>query len=74
MPQLLANHVNIHILPELNIHPKQPISLHTARHWLIQLGWHYMRIKKGVYEDGQNQFDVVLYCDHDFLPQMLEYE
>ena len=69
-----CNHINSIIFPELGITPKKPISLRTAQHWLIKHGWTHTLIKKGVYEDGHNRADVVLYWQEDFLSCMLEYE
>jgi len=67
------NHVNETIFPELGIQPKWPISLHTARHWPVQLGWVFFQVKKGVYVDGHEQEDMVLYCNNVFLPAMAKF-
>ncbi|KAJ3758861.1 hypothetical protein EV360DRAFT_18798, partial [Lentinula raphanica] len=60
-PRILCHQVNETIFPQLDIMPKQPISLHTARRWLIKMGWSYSVVKKGVYMDGHEREDVVRY-------------
>ncbi|KAJ7573601.1 hypothetical protein C8J56DRAFT_903250 [Mycena floridula] len=73
-PYALQKQVNGSIFPELAIKPKSPLSLRTARHWLIKLGWTHTLIKKGVYMDGHERADVVLYHNDVFLPMMAEFE
>ncbi|KAJ3978339.1 hypothetical protein F5890DRAFT_1602365 [Lentinula detonsa] len=73
-PQILCQHINNVLFPELGIVPKNPLSLRTARWWLIRLGWRWSLVKKGVYMDGHERSDVVLYCQTKFLPAMAEYE
>ncbi len=57
-PKKLRTAVNTIILPDLGINPKKPISVRTATHWLIKLGWRYTHVKKGVYMDGHEREDV----------------
>ncbi|KAJ3710183.1 hypothetical protein C8R42DRAFT_648907 [Lentinula raphanica] len=73
-PRILCHQVNKMIFPQLDIVPKQPISLRTARRWLIKMGWSYSVVKKGVYMDGHEREDVVRYRQQEFLPTMLEFE
>ncbi|KAJ7064588.1 hypothetical protein C8F01DRAFT_936723, partial [Mycena amicta] len=60
-PRILVRRVSNEILPNLDIHLKQPLSLRTARRWLIKLGWTWSRVKKGIYVDGHERDDVVKY-------------
>jgi hypothetical protein len=73
-PKKLQVTVNEEILPDLSITPKKPISTCTAHHWLINLGWWYTHVKKGVYMDGHECADVVKYCQNIFLPLMAKFE
>lgn len=73
-PKGLQKAINEIIFPELGIKPKQPISVQTARRWLIRLGWRHTQIRKGVYMDGHECDDVKKYRKEVFLPQMKEYE
>jgi hypothetical protein len=73
-PKKLQVAVNEEILPDLGITPKKPISTHTARRWLIKLGWRYTHVKKGVYMDGHERVDVVEYRQKIFLPLMEKFE
>jgi len=67
-------YINTSLFPELDIKPKKPLSIRTARRWLIKLGWTYTLVKKGVYMDGHEREDVVHYRNHEFLPAMLKFE
>ncbi|KAF7323696.1 hypothetical protein MKEN_00590500 [Mycena kentingensis (nom. inval.)] len=85
-PRILARQVTNEIFPSLDIQPKQPLSIRTARRWLFRLGWVWSRVKKGIYVDGHEREDVVIYVDgHEredvvkyrqevFLPQMAEFQ
>lgn len=73
-PHTLQNHINNSLFPELDIKPKSPLSIRTARRWLIKLGWTHTLVKKGVYMDGHERFDVVHYRNEEFLPAMLKFE
>ncbi|KAF8208560.1 hypothetical protein K438DRAFT_1754445 [Mycena galopus ATCC 62051] len=73
-PFALQKHINSSLFPELDIKPKNPLSIRTARRWLIKLGWTHTLIKKGVYMDGHEREDVVHYRNHEFLPAMLKFE
>ncbi|EDR06554.1 uncharacterized protein LACBIDRAFT_300092 [Laccaria bicolor S238N-H82] len=66
--------LNESILPSLGIYPNKPLCERTARRWLVKLGWHRTRIKKGVYVDGHERADVVSYRQNIFLPKMAEFE
>lgn len=73
-PRALANQINNTIFPALGISPKNPLSIRTARRWLIKLGWRHTLIKKGVYMDGHERADVVHYREDVFLPLMAAFE
>lgn len=73
-PRSLQRQVNDVIFPEHGIKPEKPLSIRTARRWLIKLGWRHSMIKKGVYMDGHERADVVQYRTHVFLPLMAKYE
>jgi len=51
-PRKLQHALNDRLFTELNITPKSPISEHTARWWLIKLGWRQTVVQKGIYMDG----------------------
>jgi len=70
----LQSAVNTIIFPDLNISPKQPLSLRTARRWLLKLGWRRTVVRKGVYMDGHERDDVVKYRHEVFLPAMGKFE
>ena len=72
-PKGLQNALNSEIFPELGITPKKPISLRTARRWLIKLGWRHTVVRKGVYMDGHERADVVRYRNDTFLPAMSKF-
>jgi hypothetical protein len=67
-------YINSSLFPELDIKPKKPLSIRTARRWLIKLGWTYTLVKKGVYMGGHEREDVVHFRNHEFLPAMLRFE
>jgi hypothetical protein len=73
-PSALQKHINNVIFPELNIKPKKPLTVRTARRWLIKLGWRHTLVKKGVYMDGHERADVVQYRNNEFLPLMAKFE
>ena len=73
-PASLVKHVNGEVFPLLGIIPSKPLSVRTGRHWLIKLGWRHTAIKKGVYMDGHERKDVVLYRKEIFLLMMEKYE
>ena len=73
-PQKLQHAIETTIFPELGIVPKRPISLRTARRWLVKLGWRQMVIRKGVYMDGHERDDVVKYRNEVYLPAMQAFE
>jgi len=62
------------ILPSLGWILRKLLSEHTARQWLIKLGWQRMMLRKGVYMDGYERPDVVEYQKNDFLPLMALHE
>jgi hypothetical protein len=73
-PKALRKEVNTIIFPKLNITPKNPICLRTARRWLVACGWRYSRVRKGIYVDGHEREDVVKYRTETFLPLMAKYQ
>ena len=73
-PRRLQQALNEVILPDLNIVLKSPLSVRTARRWLIKLGWRRTVVRKGVYMDGHEREDVVKYRNEVFLPAMAKFE
>ncbi|KIK32812.1 hypothetical protein CY34DRAFT_110837 [Suillus luteus UH-Slu-Lm8-n1] len=73
-PKKLQHALTSAIFPDLGIHPKQPLSMRTARRWLLKLGWRCTMVQKGVYMDGHERDDVVKYRREVFLPLMAQYE
>lgn len=73
-PQRLREALNSTILPGLGIILKCPLSMRTARRWLIKPGWRRTVVRKGVYMDGHEREDVVKYRQNIFLPAMREFE
>jgi len=73
-PKKLQSALTSIIFPDLGIHPKQPLSMRTARRWLLKLGWRHTTVRKGVYMDGHERDDVVKYRREVFLPLMAQYE
>jgi hypothetical protein len=73
-PAALQIYINSSLFPELEITPKTPLSIRTARRWLIKLGWTHTIVKKGVYMDGHEREDVVHYRQEEFLPATLKFE
>jgi hypothetical protein len=69
-PTSLARALESEILPDLQITTLRPMKPHTARRWLIRLGWRRTLVRKGVYKDGHNREDVVEYRQDVFLPKM----
>ena len=61
------------ILPGLGFAPSPTIHLNTARNYLKELGYTYSKVKKGIYIDGHEREDVVVYRKI-FLEQMDELE
>jgi hypothetical protein len=74
IPQGLACALNDKILLNLGSCLLKPLSVRTARHWLIRLGWRRTVVQKGIYKDGHERGDVVLYQTNVFLPTMAKYE
>jgi hypothetical protein len=66
--------LNARILPALGYTLARWLSEHTARRWLIKLGWRRTMLKKGVYMDGHERPDVVEYRLKTFLPLMALHE
>ena len=57
--------VNNELLPNHVLEPGFPcrISVDTARRWLHHLEFHVLDRKKGIYIDGHEREDVVIYCE-----------
>lgn len=72
-PQRFQIALNENILPDLSVSIKKPLSLRTARRWLIRLGWRLTTLRKGVYMDGHERPDVVEYRK-SFLHRMAQFE
>jgi hypothetical protein len=62
------------ILPSLRFTVRDGLSEHTARRWLLSLGWRHTRVKKGVYMDGHERPDIVKYRNSEFLLLMVSYK
>ncbi|KAH8993002.1 hypothetical protein EDB92DRAFT_1815763 [Lactarius akahatsu] len=60
-------------LPCLELN-KKSVSEWTVQQWLVKLGWHRTRLKKGVYMDGHERSNVVKYRNETFLFLMAKYE
>ncbi|RIB20075.1 hypothetical protein C2G38_2180248 [Gigaspora rosea] len=71
-PRLVKEYFEKHILPELYIDRAQTISLTTSRCWMKKMGFNYKRYKKGVYVDGHEREDVIVYR-REFLQKIEEY-
>ena len=73
-PKKFHAQLNDTIFPDLGITLKKPLSIRTARRWLIKLGWRHTLVKKGVYMDGHERADVVKYRVEVFLPAIEKFE
>ena len=73
-PEAFANAVTNDILPRRRYLETITIVDRTARRWLIKCGYTHKTTKKGVYEDGQEREDVVVYRNEVFLPRMADIE
>ncbi|CAJ0849583.1 3996_t:CDS:2 [Entrophospora sp. SA101] len=60
-PMLVKKYFEEHILPVLHIEVPFTISVRTAACWMNKLGFYYKQYKKGIYFDGHNCEDVVMY-------------
>src|SRR4051794_27135484 len=60
-PQMLMIHMNESILPGLRFTPSLTIHVNTARNYLKELRYIYVKVKKGMYIDGHEREDVVAY-------------
>ncbi|PCH36576.1 hypothetical protein WOLCODRAFT_82413, partial [Wolfiporia cocos MD-104 SS10] len=74
MPHNLQQSLNSIILPDLGMIPAKPLSICTARRWLIKLGWRRTVVRKGIYMGGHEHSDVVKYRNGIFLPAMEHFE
>ncbi|PKC55377.1 hypothetical protein RhiirA1_354559, partial [Rhizophagus irregularis] len=70
---MLMIQMNEIILPGLGFAPSPTIHINTARNYLKELGYTYAKVKKGIYIDGHERKDVVVYRKI-FLEQMSEFE
>jgi len=53
---------------------KRALSSRSAWAWLLEVGWNWKEVKKGVYRDGHESQEVREYRDNIFLPQMQSLE
>ena len=51
----------------------RPISISTARKWLIKLGFRVHHHKKGLFKDGHDDPEVIQYRQDVYLPQLKEW-
>jgi hypothetical protein len=65
-PQNFVAALNSSILPSLNVALKRPLGVRTGRCWLRKLGYCYIKLKKGMYMDGHECEDVVVYWKEHF--------
>lgn len=72
-PLKLQSYVNTEILADVDSDLQKSISLRTASKWLQQCGFVCSEKKIGVYFDGHERPDVILYRQK-FLNEMAEYE
>ena len=70
---LVKKYFEEHILPVLHIEVPFTISVRTAARWMNKLGFYYKQYKKGIYFDGHNREDVVMYRAK-FLKQVQEFD
>jgi len=49
---------------------RKPISIRTARRWLVFLGYRYRHEIRGQYVDGHEREDVVNYRDNHYIPKI----
>ena len=66
----LKRYIETNLCPRLRIQLQKPISISTARRWLRSEGFRYTSFKKGLYYDGHDRPDVVMYRQEVFLPEM----
>jgi hypothetical protein len=65
-PEAFANAVTNDILPRCGYLETITVVDRTARRWLIKCGYTFKTTKKGVYEDGHEREDGVVYCTEVF--------
>lgn len=53
---------------------KRTITERTARRWMKRMGYRWQKEPKGMYSDGHEREDVMLYRQNVFLPRWREYE
>ena len=66
----LKKYMEVELFPCVHL---KGICLSTARQWLYQEGFWYMKYSKGLYYDGHDQPNVLDYCQNHFLPAMQQY-
>lgn len=59
---------------EVEGHSQLNIRVRTVKNWLNKLGLVYSRIGKGIFKDGHEREDVVLYRQERFLPKFMGYK
>lgn len=57
------------VLPSVGVEKKKTIAESTARNWLSRMGFEFKEHRKGVYIDGHERDDVVMYREY-FLNEM----
>ena len=72
-PMKFQHALNEQILPTLGYLLDTGPSEHTARCWLVKLGWWQTRLKKAIYMDGHERDDVKVYWKV-FLEKMALFE
>ena len=74
MPLGLKRYMELEIFPRIHLKVGHGISLNTARRWLRQEGFRYLKHRKGLYFDGHDRPDVVDYRQNHFILMMKSYE
>lgn len=74
MPCGLKHYMEVGLFPHIHLKVGQGISLSTACCWLCGKGFQYISHKKGLYFDGHDWPNVLVYHQNDFLPTMKSLE
>lgn len=73
LPEVADRYLEVELFPRIHFKVGRGISLRTARRWLHKEGFRYMLFRKGLYFDGHERPDVVIYRQVDFLPAMAKH-
>ncbi|KIY60956.1 hypothetical protein CYLTODRAFT_447875 [Cylindrobasidium torrendii FP15055 ss-10] len=70
MPAGLKTYINTELLPRIGV--KKPVSIHTCRRIMLEMGFKYTEHKKALYYDGHERPDVVEDQQDHYVPAMLK--